>query len=92
MLIIAIIVLAVILLALVIKPVAPATSPGAARPRRRHGENATITPLDGGIMMHDSASIADDDLAPGGGDFGGGGSSGDWSDSSDNDDGGDGGD
>lgn len=99
MLIFAIIVLAIILLALVMKPVAQ-----VAPKSRRRGGDAPVTPLDGGSMMRDSSASADADLTPGGGDFGGGGSSGSWDDPGDSggdnggdndgggDDGGDGGD
>jgi hypothetical protein len=92
MLIVAIIVLAVILLALVMKPVKQ------AEPKRhRRGSDSPVTPLDGGTMMHDSSRTDDADLTPGGGDFGGGGSSGEWDDpgdsgcDGDSDGGGDGG-
>jgi uncharacterized membrane protein YgcG len=78
MLIIVIIMLAVILLALLVRPVRKPSTAGKARDRAAAG--------DAGVVPTSSTS----DFTPGGGDFGGAGSSGSW-DADSSGDGGDGG-
>jgi uncharacterized membrane protein YgcG len=86
MLIIAIIVLALILVALVMKPVPKADTMRATR--RRPDGAPLILPMDSSSEIDDRLRAdmpADDDLTPGGGDFGGGGSSGEWDDAGSDD-------
>lgn len=78
MLIIVIIVLAVILLALLVRPVRKPQADGKARDRTASGDASVASPS------------STNDFTPGGGDFGGAGSSGSW-DAGGSDGGGDGG-